>query len=147
MKKDPQNLQGFTGQFCTKTAVWYYLNRLERQYIVVNKSSKSVQFSNNVSTSISDGKFTLKQGDITLVENDDVFIPALWLQKPSIIAYSKNGVQNKSWTLPEGWNNLKKVQLSVVTDKGKTNSRTAEIKNGKLVLTLEKEQASLIEKL
>jgi hypothetical protein len=147
VKKDPQNLQGFTGQFCTKTAVWYYLNRLERKYIVVDKGSKSVQFSNNVTTALSNGNFTLKQGDVTLVENDNVFIPALWLEKPSVIAYSKNGYQNRTWTLPAGWDIVKKVHLSVVTDKGKTNAGTAEVKNGKLVLTLEKDQTILIEKL
>ena len=91
VKKDPQNLEGFSNQFCTKSAVWYYLNRLERQYIVVNGSSKSVQFSNKACTSLSNCSFTLKQGEVTLVENDDVFTPALWLQKPGIIAYNKNG--------------------------------------------------------
>ncbi len=147
VKKDPQNLPDFIHQFCTKTAIWYYLNQLERQYIVFNDDYKSVQFSNKVNTSLSNGNFMLKQGDVTLVENDDVFIPALWIQKPSIIAYSKNGYQNKMWTLPQGWSKVKKVELSVISASGKKKMETIKISKGKLILTVEKNQAILIEKL
>ncbi len=146
VKKDPQNLTGFIYQFCTKTAVWYFLNQLERQYIVVNEDNKMVQFSNNVSTSLVNGNFMLKQGSVSLVENDDVFIPAVWIKKPSIIAYSKNGYQNKTWTLPESWGTVKEVQLSVININGKMKIGTAQINKGKLILTVEKDQAVLIEK-
>jgi hypothetical protein len=146
VKNDPQNLSGFIYQFCTKTAVWHFLNQLERQYIVVNEDNKLVQFSNNVSTSILNGNFLLKQGSVTLVENDDVFIPAAWIKQPSIIAYSKNGYQNKTWTFPENWGNVREVQLSVITGNGNMKIGTAQINKGKLILTVEKDQALLIEK-
>ncbi|MBK6283849.1 MAG: hypothetical protein IPF54_15435 [Draconibacterium sp.] len=113
---------------------------------MVNEDNKMVQFSNNVSTSLVNGNFMLKQGSVSLVENDDVFIPAVWIKKPSIIAYSKNGYQNKTWTLPESWGNVKEVQLSVITINGKMKIGSAQINKGKLILTVEKDQALLIEK-
>ncbi len=147
VKKDRPYLSGFMQQFCTSTAVWYFLNQLERQYVVVDGDDKSVQFSNKVRTSLVHGNFTLVQDDVTLIENDDVFIPAVWRKRLSIIAYSKNGYQNKTWTLPEGWNNVKEVELSVISLSGTKKMKTVKINNGKLILTIEKDQAMLIEKI
>jgi hypothetical protein len=45
VKKDYKDLPGFKEEFCLKTAIWYYLNRLTRIYVVNNKEYKSVQFS------------------------------------------------------------------------------------------------------
>jgi hypothetical protein len=146
VKKDPHNLSGFLQQFCTSTAVWYYLNLLERKYVVVDGDDKSVHFSNNVTTSLVNGNYTLMQGNVTLVENDDIFIPAAWLKKPSIIAYSKNGYQNKTWTFPDDWGKVKKVKLSLISVNGKKKMESVRISNGKLILSLEKDQAIIIEK-
>lgn len=146
IKTNYQALPGFEKQFCLNTAVWYYLNRLNRLYVLTGKDFKAVQFSENVRTSFSTGNFTLNQGDVVLVENDNVFIPALWLEKPAIIAYSKDGYQDKIWILPEDWGKSGKVKLSVITGAGKKFVGTADIHSGKLNLSVEKDQAIVIEK-
>jgi len=147
VKKDPNNLQGFKEQFCLQTAVWYYLNRLDRRYVLTSKEYKAVRFSENVSTYLSKDVYKVTKGDAILVENSDVLIPALWLGNNKLIAYSKNGYENKSWTLPENWKQVKAVKLSRVNTDGEVFLSTIKIQSGKLYLTLAKDEMVLITKL
>jgi hypothetical protein len=147
VRKDPVTLEGFAWQFAARTAVWYFLNRLDRQYLVNTRDYKSVQFSNDVRTILSGNHFTVTMGDRLLVENENVFIPALWMEKQPILAYSKEGYQNKQWNLPEDWINEKKVKLSMVTDTGLKEIGTANVHKGEIILSLEKDQTILIEKI
>src|SRR3546814_585303 len=88
--------------FSTKTLPWYFLNRLDRKSYTHNKDFQAASFSGNVESRLgTDRKYTLKQDGNLLMENDDVFIPAQWLDGKNIIAYSANGYKNKTWTLPE----------------------------------------------
>ena len=82
---------------------------------------------------------------MTLVENTDVLIPALWMGAGRLLAYSKNGYANKSWTLPENWKDVKEVKLSRITDEGKTKPEMTKPAAGKLDLTLAKDEMILIE--
>ncbi len=146
VKKQPESLAGFKEQFCLKTAVWYYLNRLQRLYLLNGKEYQSVQFSDNVRTYLSkDDQYRVTRGDVTLVENTDVLIPALWIGTGHLLAYSKKGYQNKSWTLPANWKDVKEVKLSRITDEGKTKPEMKIPAAGKLDLTLAKDEMILIE--
>ena len=147
VKNDYQNLAGFKEQFCLKTAVWYYLNRLYRLYLINNKDIKLVQYSDNVRTFLSAKEYKITRGDATILENGDVLIPALWINNKSIIAYSKTGYENKTWELPEDWATVKKVKLSRISMDGKSNSDRVKTESGKLTLTLAKDEMILIEKL
>ena len=147
IKEDPLNLSGFSQQFCQKTAVWYFLNRLDRKYVVIAKDYKSVQFSNDIRTFLSGDKYIISQGGVVLVENEDVFIPALWLEKPSIIAYSKNGYKDKEWKLPKEWKDVHSVKLNRVSIKGKSWLENINIQTGILKLTLANDEMVLIEKM
>jgi hypothetical protein len=91
INKDPEKLSGFLSQFCTKTVIWYYLNRLNREYVVSNSAEKSVHFSQKTVSALKGKEFLVQSDDILLAENEDVFVPALWLKKPSVVAFSKNG--------------------------------------------------------
>ena len=145
IKKDKINLTGFKEDFCLKTAIWYFLNRLTRMYLLNTNEYKAVQFSEDVRTFYSKGLYKVTQGNVALVENDDILIPALWIDGKSLIAYSKNGYENKTWNLPKGWSNVKTVKLSQVTTEGKINRGVRKIKSGKLTLTLVKDEMILIE--
>lgn len=146
VKNDPKYLQGFKEQFCLQTAVWYYLNRLNRLYVLTGKNYKAVQFAENVRTFLSKDSYKVTKGEAILVENSDVLIPALWLGANKLIAYSKNGYENKLWTLPENWKQVKEVRLRRVNTDGETILSTKTVKSGKLFLTLAKDEMLLITK-
>lgn len=145
VRKDAEKLTGFKEQFCNKTLIWYFLNRLDRQYILNGNEYKAVQFSDNIRTCIFNKEFTLKKGDISLVENDNVFMPALWLKRPSVIAYSKKGYKNKTWTLPDDWGKNKKIVIYEITATGKIEKDTIKIKTGQLTLSLKEDEMLLLE--
>lgn len=134
IRKDYKTLRGFKEQFCLNTAVWYYLNRLQRLYLLNGKEYQSVQFSDNVRTFLSkDDQYRVTHGDVTLVEDTDVLIPALWMGPGYMLAYSKEGYANRSWTLPEDWKDVKEAKLSRITDEGKAASEIIKPVAGKLL--------------
>lgn len=147
VKNDPQNLAGFKEQFCLKTAVWYYLNRLDRLYLLRGMNYKAVQYSDNVRTSLSGQEYKITRGDATLLENGDVLIPALWINRKSIIAYSKTGYENKTWELPKDWAKISQVKISRVLMEGKIRLEIKKVQSGKLTLTVAKDEMVLIEKI
>ncbi len=146
VKKDFRILPGFKEEFCLKTAVWYFLNRLNRLYLLNNKDYKAVQYSDDVRTFLSKDLYKVTQGDVTLVENSDMMIPAPWLGPYKLIAYSKNGYKNKLWKLPKDWQDIKIVKLGCVSDKGKIDVGIKKVNAGKLTLSLVKDEMVLIEK-
>ena len=147
VKNDYQNLAGFKEQFCLKTAVWYYLNRLDRLYLLRGMNYKAVQYSDNVRTSLSGQEYKITRGDATLLENGDVLIPALWINRKSIIAYSKTGYENKTWELPKDWAKISQVKISRVLMEGKIRLEIKKVQSGKLTLTVAKDEMVLIEKI
>jgi hypothetical protein len=154
VRKDPESLRGFKEQFCLNAAVWYYLNRLQRLQVLDGKEYKSVRFSDGVRTELTRGEgrvwknalYRISQGGVTLVENTDVLIPALWMGADAMIAYSRNGYENRSWTLPEAWKNVIEAKVCRITDEGRSESETRKLRDGKLELTLAKDEMLLIEK-
>ena len=64
-----------------------------------------------------------------------------------MLAYSKDGYEDRSWTLPEDWRNATEATLYRVTDEGRTESGVVRPVAGKLVLTLGKDEMLIIEKM
>lgn len=145
IKKSPEQLTGFMQQFCNKTLIWYYLNRLERKYVVSNKQEKSVHFSNQTVSSRINNLFTVKNQEMILAENEDVFVPALWRKNPSVIAYSKTGYQNRSWKLPLSLRQKRQVKVSTITIEGLKSTKTLSVKAGNITLSVNPDEALLIE--
>jgi hypothetical protein len=146
VKKDWKTLPGFREEFCLKTAVWFWLNRLTRLYVVNNKEFKSVQFSDSVKTFLSKDQYKITWCNATVLENNDLLIPALWINNRSLITYSKSGYENKWWDLPKGWEKLKKIRISRVDMEGKTVLGVKEINSGKVLLSVGKDEMLLLEK-
>jgi hypothetical protein len=145
IKNDFKSLSGFKEEFCLRTAVWYYLNRLTRLYAIDN-DTKIVQFSHNVRSILSKDDYKIIQGPSTLLENDDVLIPAQWINENSLIAYSKTGYQKKEWVLPHGWESVKSVKVSTVGMEGKSITRAEKVVSGRLKLSIGKDEMLLVEK-
>ena len=112
-QQDKENMPGFLGMFCRTTLPWYYLSRLER----VKFENGTLFYSDGVVARTEDGKRIIRKGDFVLREDDNLFVPALW-QEQEIIAYSREGYENKSWRLPEDWRNVQSVDLHRITLEG-----------------------------
>lgn len=144
IKKDPVNLSGFTRDFCLNTLVWYFLNRLDRKYIVETPVKKEVHFSRDVQTELADGRFTLQQGKAVLAEQQDVLVPAAWIDDHSLLAYSGTGYGERTWTLPQGYGRFKKAILSRVTANGLVPQKTLPVRSGKLKLAMQPDEMCYI---
>ena len=83
-RNDPKNLNGFKKEFCNRTLVWYYLNQLDRMYFVINNKNKSVQFSDGVISTLKDEVLIIKKNERSLVEQEDIFVEALWMEDVSV---------------------------------------------------------------
>ena len=145
IRKDPKQLSGFLRQFCMQTLPWYYLNRLDRITYSDEKTYKEVTFSEGVVTHLDDNNYYIKQNGRLLLENGDVFIPALWMDNLAIIAYSTEGYNQKTWELPSDWNEYQKVDLFRLTLQGpEPLQKDMSVRNGKVSLALDKDEAVLI---
>ena len=145
IRKDPVQLSGFLKQFCTQTLPWYYLNRLNRLTYSDKKTYKEVLFSEGVTTHMDDKNYYIKQNGRVLLQNGNVFIPALWTDSPAIIAYSTDGYEQKTWKLPSDWDNYRKVDVFRLTLNGlESLQQNVNIRNRKLLLSLHKDEAILI---
>lgn len=137
--KDPGQLEGFLHQFCIRTLPWYYLNRLKRLEYIKDESCQKVHFEEGVTTNLSDTEYSIKQNGRLLVLNNDVFVPALWTENPTIIAYSTDGYKKKEWTLPPDWPEVRKISISkLLIDNTKTKIRYETVKDNKITLSLNK---------
>ncbi len=58
--------------------------------------------------------------------------------KEKLYHWNTQGVTT-TWDLPEGWTNLKDVKVYKLTDLGKTEEKTVEVKNGQVTLEAEAE--------
>ena len=145
IKNDPKILSGLKEQFCLKTVIWYYLNRLTRLYVINSSGNKSVHFTEGVQTSLSDKNFRLSRNGAILAENDDILLPALWIGNNTLIAYSRNGYQNKRWELPADLTIKHAAKISRITNEGRILVETREIASRNLTLTLAKDEMVLVE--
>ncbi|GHV19741.1 hypothetical protein FACS1894174_00220 [Bacteroidia bacterium] len=145
IRNDPQLLSGFLQQFCMQTLPWYYLNRFNRLEYIDTKKHKEVHYSENVITRLETNKYDIRQNDRLMLSDGDIFMPALWMKTPAIIAYSTNGYQQKQWEIPNDWNKCNSVDLYHITLDGiKLFKRNKKVETKKIVLSLEKDQALLI---
>lgn len=135
--KDKENLPGFIEQFCTMTLPWYYLSRLDRVAFV----NEELFYSNGVIARYEDGRRIIRKNDFVLRDNDDLFVPALWNDK-EIIAFSKEGYQQRIWKMPEDWNNVQAVDLYEISLTGcKLKKACVPVVESKLELSLSKGEA------
>lgn len=136
IKDDPVHLRSFLEKFCVKTAIWYYLNRLDRLYVVQSSTEKKAVFSNKVEAAVKNGNYTLTRAGKLLANNEDICIPALWMPQPALIAYSKNGYRNKQWSLPESIHEYKTLDVYQITTAGRKFLYSVQNKKGSIKLSL-----------
>ena len=74
---------------------------------------------------------------VLLRDNNNIFFPLAWKDNKEIMAYSQDGYNNREWKLPQGWSNVKAVDICDVTPDGTGKPRTVKVKNGALILSME----------
>jgi hypothetical protein len=123
IRSDPQKLPGLLEQFCLKAApeIWANTWRTAR------------------------GNHPPEATDLQRVlQGNDCCVPLVWKTKPTLVAYSRDGYERKTWKLPVDWAGVKTVHLTNVTVDGVTSVGNAEVKNGEVAFTLTPGRAVVI---
>jgi len=76
----------------------------------------------------------------SMIDGTDICMPCLWCEQPTLIAYSKEGYEQRSWKLPPDWQDVAKVSLATVTGEGAEPMGQIEVSEGCIGLGLEKNQ-------
>lgn len=71
-----------------------------------------------------------------MIDGTDIFMPALWCDQPTLIAYSKEGCNGKTSALPEGWAKHAKLELSAMTFEGPEPICMVEVVDGRVTLDI-----------
>ncbi|MBT3295745.1 MAG: hypothetical protein HN919_08005 [Verrucomicrobia bacterium] len=66
----------------------------------------------------------------------DICMPALWCEEPTVIAYSKEGYEEKRWKLPADWSGVEKVAVARVTGDGAEPVGEVAVVDGSVVLSV-----------
>lgn len=141
ISKDPEGLNNFLHEFCTKTLPWYFLNKLRR----LEDDGIVVTFTENVQSYLQGSEIIIKQNDEIIQAGEEVFIPALWCQDREIIAYSKKGYELREWKLPNEWGDVKFVDIWDIQLEGYTHiQKNVAVKNNRIRLALGVNQAVAI---
>ena len=65
----------------------------------------------------------------------------------TLVAYSAKGYESKTWTLPPGWEGVKRVTVSEIKPDGLKQLNVLDVKDGAITLSLTKQQGVIIEPL
>ncbi len=133
----------YLSQFCLQTLPWQFLNRFERQSLVREGQQVQVEHADGVTVDadLASGRRTIRQDDLLLQDDGDIFIPAAWQKEPEIIAYSRDGYTSRWWALPPTWEAFAQVSISRITPDGLEELRIESPEGGALELALEAGEA------
>ena len=112
---DPESLTSLLGQFCLKVVPWYYKNNT-----------------------------TATKGTQQMRDGDDICMPALWRKDRTLIAYSKQGNNSKTWELPPDWKGVKTASVSKITLTGLEEAGVVNVGSGNVKLSVKSGEALLI---
>ena len=101
----------FSARFCLKFLPWFYKNNPNAQ------------------------------GDQRMIDGDDVCMPALWCEAKTIIAFSRDGYESKTWQLPPDWHGVEEVSLARLSGKAPEPADEVGVVDGRLTLSLGKNEA------
>ena len=136
IKSDPEGLPGLIDQFCLMVVPWYYQNN--------RTAAKGNQ-------KMCDPELPLKrpprQGLFLPSADqygDNICMPALWRREKTLIAYSREGYDNKTWQLPPEWKDVDSASLFRITLDGHEKVREVTVTDGTLSLAMDKREALMI---
>lgn len=72
-----------------------------------------------------------------MIDGADICMPALWCKDKTLIAYSRTGYENKTWSLPPAWQGVGNIALTPITGADDEPTTTTPAHNGKFTLDVE----------
>lgn len=134
----------FLEVFCLDTLPWYFLNNHNRLRVEGTGEDRVAYFDEKVRSYEKDKKITMNDKPIKI--NNDVFIEALWKDNREIIAYSKDGYENKKWYMPDSFRNVEDVTISKITENGLIIEQSnVEVIDNSITLSLNENEGVVIE--
>ena len=106
----------FIAQFCTTTLLYTYQNRFANVSIHGQGDERVLVKEGGLVARYSDR--TLIKAGVLLRQSDDVFAPASWLGYPAVMAYSKEGYDDRAWTFLPEWDGIHMADIYAVTTDG-----------------------------
>lgn len=76
-----------------------------------------------------------------MIDGTDICMPALWCKEPTLIAYSQEGYENKTWELPENWKETANVEISKINYSGEEELSETYVEDGRINISLSPEVA------
>ena len=76
----------------------------------------------------------------SMIDGSDICMPVLWCEEPALIAYSKEGYEDKTWKLPGDWQDVDRVSVSTITGRGEEPGGDVEVNDGRINLNLARNQ-------
>jgi hypothetical protein len=140
--RDRENLTGFLDNFCQATLPWYYLSQLDR---IGLSPLGTLAYSDGVTAGWEGFQRLIRRGNLVLRRGNDLFIPALWCESRTIIAYSRTGYSGQEWVLPLDWADVKQVDVCAIGISGLVPlEHGKKISAGRIRLSLEPGQAVVL---
>ena len=135
----------FKKEFCKQTLVCQYLNTFGRTALVKGENGSIGVLEDGVRTMVRDGQMHVAKDGQPLVEGGDVFVPAGWLGDDAIIAFSENGYENRTWTIPAGVKLSRKAKAWLIDANGRTEFNAFDMQKHQVTLSLAPGEMVLIQ--
>jgi len=123
IRTDPQRLTGLLDQFCLKAAPEIWANAWRAANHDHPPQTNDWQ---------------------RVLQGTDCCVPLVWNTKPTLLAYSRDGYERKTWKLPSDWTRVTTARLTNVTVDSVSPVGAVGVKNGEVALTLTPGQAVVI---
>ena len=135
----------FKKEFCKKTLITLYLNNFDRKALVTDEDGSTIGvLEGGIRTLLKDGVLTVAKDGQVLSDEKNVFIPALWNGENSIVAYSEDGITEKTWIIPDGVRLSGKAKGWILDASGRQEFNDFKVSRGKVTITLKPGQMVLI---
>lgn len=151
----PINLPGLKQSFAEKELTRQYLNTLLRSTLTDDPATggeavlyggdgtKVISSWNGDATIPYKRTVTLEDG-VVLQEPGNVFMPMTWRAGREIQAWSQNGYQDKSWKLPEEWEDVKKVDIYDLSVEGLRFMESKDVTDRAFSMSLSADQSAVV---
>lgn len=114
-------LEDFKRQFCTSELVFLYLNSFSRKSLAWDGHGAAAgELDCGIKTSLNGDRFAVVKDGAPLVEDGNVFIPAAWCGPSCLVAFSRDGYERKTWTIPRGTGMPRELAAWTITPTGRT---------------------------
>jgi len=144
LRNTPCDYSKLTYLLCTSTFIANYLNRFERKIYISGENYGKVIYDGGLEAEVDAGHYTVKENGVLLVENDDIFLPAKWMDGNNIVAYSADGYKGRRWSLLPSFPSKGKVTVFSVDENGRHMLAKRSYSGGKIRLDVQAGQMLLL---